>query len=452
METILANLSAGKVRREKMWGREFFVAPMTMIVPGVLAGSQGPGYYPEDVVTVNHRAWNYMPIVVPEHPKVDGKFVSARSPEIIDKYGVGFVFNSTGDGKLAAEAWFDVELTRERSLATHDRLAANKSIELSTGLEPTVIKQSGEFNGVKYDWTVTNIGPDHLAVLPEGEGACSRKHGCGVLVNEDRSLLQKLIDLISNNKQEKETTTVAKLNDADRAKLVENLVANCGCQQEKLFTNEDRDYLSKLPDDRLQSLATGLERRAKQEKFLANLSKGVDQGGNVIIVNSEKESVELKPKAPVVHEIAGKKYALNEKTGNLEPLSADGAAPVVNTQAEKPKAKTKEEYLAEMPPDLRAGLESVLTVNQQQKNQYISAILGNAANEYKPEELAKMEIPELKKLAALAGNSRTGYEGFESAPGPLFFGAGAPQLTLNQGDDQGDILELPTMDFTTSEK
>jgi hypothetical protein len=34
----------GKARREVVNGRDFLVAPLTLIVPGVLHGSQGPLY------------------------------------------------------------------------------------------------------------------------------------------------------------------------------------------------------------------------------------------------------------------------------------------------------------------------------------------------------------------------------------------------------------------------
>ena len=55
METVVANFS-GKARRETWDGREYLVAPATLIVPGVLNGSQGPLFYPPD--ERNDRACN----------------------------------------------------------------------------------------------------------------------------------------------------------------------------------------------------------------------------------------------------------------------------------------------------------------------------------------------------------------------------------------------------------
>src|SRR5690606_32500277 len=103
LEQLTANF-AGNVRREILDGREYLVAPLTMLVPGVLNGSQGPLFYPPQEVIKNPLSWNGMPIVV-NHP-VDGAGnpVSARSPEVLRKYGIGTVFNAFAKDKLGGEA------------------------------------------------------------------------------------------------------------------------------------------------------------------------------------------------------------------------------------------------------------------------------------------------------------------------------------------------------------
>jgi hypothetical protein len=190
MEVITVNI-AGNTRRETWQGREYVVVPMTLLVPGVLQGSKGPLLYPAEEVRKSPDDWNHIPIVV-YHPMKDGKPVSARSPAILSKYGVGFVFHSRTDSKgvLKGEGWLDVEATRRVDKSVLDSVQLGKPIELSTGLfvddEPA--PEGAIFNDHrgtrKYVGIARNYKPDHLAILPSGKGACSLADGCGVLINE----------------------------------------------------------------------------------------------------------------------------------------------------------------------------------------------------------------------------------------------------------------------------
>ena len=73
MEIITYNAGA-KVRKESgPTARSYLVAPMRMIVSGVLNGSQGKLFYPGDEVVKNPDAWNGMPIVVNHPTKDDGR-------------------------------------------------------------------------------------------------------------------------------------------------------------------------------------------------------------------------------------------------------------------------------------------------------------------------------------------------------------------------------------------
>src|SRR5688572_5036966 len=110
METITFSLNASskaKPKKAKYKGRDYLVAPMTMLVPGVLPGSGGSILYTEEVVSKNPGIWNSIPIVV-NHPQKDGKFVSARDPDVLNIVGIGEVLNARFDSNLIAEGWFDV--------------------------------------------------------------------------------------------------------------------------------------------------------------------------------------------------------------------------------------------------------------------------------------------------------------------------------------------------------
>jgi hypothetical protein len=76
METFAAN--AGPVREVVLHGREWLVAPLTLIVPGVLNGSNGPLLYPREEVARDPQAWNGMPLVVYHPTDKLGNNVSGR--------------------------------------------------------------------------------------------------------------------------------------------------------------------------------------------------------------------------------------------------------------------------------------------------------------------------------------------------------------------------------------
>lgn len=180
---VTANFS-GKIRREIFNGREYWVAPVTMIVPGVLNGSRGPLLYPPKEAARNPEAWNYMPITDGHPTNSSGRPVSARSPDVLEQVGLGFVFHAQFPGKLRGEGWFDVERTRWVNPKVYDALRRGKPFELSTGLYTENELKRGIWNGRRYQGVARNYRPDHLAVLIDGVGACSLGDGCGVNVNK----------------------------------------------------------------------------------------------------------------------------------------------------------------------------------------------------------------------------------------------------------------------------
>lgn len=202
METLVVNLT-GKVRRETLGGREYLVAPATLLVPGVLDGSQGPLLYTLDDIQQDPARWNGMPIVV-GHPYEGGLEISARRPDVLDSQGIGYVFNAQVNGKLSADLWFDVERTRKVDERIIGALEQSKPIELSTGLLTSNEPSEGTYNGKRYTSIARNHSPDHLAILLDSEGACSMRDGCGVLMNEDgKALLKRLSEFLGLSSNEK---------------------------------------------------------------------------------------------------------------------------------------------------------------------------------------------------------------------------------------------------------
>lgn len=191
LELLVSNLSP-TIRREQRDGRTYLVADATLIVPGVLNGSRGRLYYPPDEVSKNPQQWDKTPMVV-YHPRVGDNHVSAQTPGVLDDSGIGFIERNRYEDKHKSELWFDEERTNnydKRLKPDHKimpRLLAGKPISLSTGLYTDNIAMRGKcpLTGREYDAVARNYRPDHLAILPDQQGACSINDGCGVNVNAD---------------------------------------------------------------------------------------------------------------------------------------------------------------------------------------------------------------------------------------------------------------------------
>lgn len=179
----LAINRTGEVKKATLNGRDHYVVPVAMIVPGVLKGSKGALFYPPEEINKNYEAWNGMP-VTNGHPTVNGRPVSARSPAILNKFQIGVVLNTrvNNKNKLLAEAWIDIEKARSVEAEILKRIESGAPLELSTGLftDNVPVRNKAEYNGKAYNFVARNYRPDHLALLPFEVGACSIEDGCGV--------------------------------------------------------------------------------------------------------------------------------------------------------------------------------------------------------------------------------------------------------------------------------
>lgn len=177
--------AAGPVRTETLMGREYRVIPGVLVQEQVLHNNLGSTYLPADEIAASVEAWNGIPVVL-RHPQSRGAPVSARSPEVLNSRGAGFLFHSKfADNALKADVYIDIGRASDLPDvgAVVNAVDAGKTGELSTGFGCNIEKVPGTFNGTKYDVILRNIQPDHLALLPDEIGACSVSDGCGLARN-----------------------------------------------------------------------------------------------------------------------------------------------------------------------------------------------------------------------------------------------------------------------------
>lgn len=184
--SIQVQFDKGNSREETLLGREYLVVPVIAMVEGVRfgAGQTEPELGLASEFGDVPIAWANRPLVL-NHPQIDGTFVSANTPDILEQYQFGMTMNpELKDNKLHMEAWIDVQRVKDLGGEfedTYNRIVDQEDVEVSVGFFSDLRKTKGKFKGQKYGAIWTNIKPDHLAVLSEGIiGACSVKDGCGV--------------------------------------------------------------------------------------------------------------------------------------------------------------------------------------------------------------------------------------------------------------------------------
>lgn len=354
----------GKVLRKTLNGKEYLVVPMRMIVPGVLNGSAGPILYTKNELEKNFQAWNGMPLVV-YHPKdSDGKPISARSPDVLNAQGIGFIFNTSVDsGNLDAEAWIDIEAANRVDQRILPTITANQKMELSTGLfhRPVKAEDGAVFNGKPYEHKASDIIPDHLAFLPDQKGACSLTDGCGVLVNEcnceDPNLCEcqnsELPVAVQDWMTANNVTFYAGRSTPPRESqeeiipmatkaLVDQLVGNCDC-----WTENDREVLNDFADDKLKQLinANDLARQAGKAKE--------------VLVNGI--------------EVGDMKFAFNMDADKWEPVKQEPKTVVENS-----KPSTFKEWMDAAPPELAQIINRTLASEKAEHDDLVEYLVDNA--------------------------------------------------------------------------
>jgi hypothetical protein len=413
METILIN-AIGKARRATLSGRDYLVAPVTLIVPGVLNGSLGPLFYPPDELAKNPSVWNGVPIVLGHPSRADGTTTTAKDPDVLNKTGLGTIFGGRFEGgKLKAEAWFDIESTRRLSPSVLTSLLTGRPVESSTGLgmDMDPVQNESSHEGTRYTFVARNYRPDHVAVLTDQTGACSVQDGCGVLMNQEGESEMKLAD-------------------KKRRTIVDGLIANGCCWEE-----DDRDILNGFADDKLTAMADDAKKTAGLELVANAASKGFkDQQGN--------------------------SHTFDEKTGKwatkvkeTEPAANEGGdkKPVTNEPPAKPK--TIAEFLAESPPEVQEIVKNAMAVESRERAELIGALVAPVEEGQRESVVAVLNnkpLEELRTLQALLPKAA----GTESVTAGMqqYVGPGAPSSADNAKFDEDAVLNTPVINWKTGSK
>jgi hypothetical protein len=214
----------GKVRAESLGGRQFLVAPVVSICKTVMNGEM---LLPEEFGR-HPASWDGRPVVLGHPLDNRGLPVSANSPDILDQYRIGQVYNTQANGKLKHEIWIDIALAQQTADGKEvlRRLESKQPVEVSTAYFRDLEGSQGTYNGKQY-WGITrNIRPDHLAILLHEKGACSWEDGCGApRVNMGAT----------QNRRDAMSDKISRILDAGQGFTKEGLAAMSECELDALL-------------------------------------------------------------------------------------------------------------------------------------------------------------------------------------------------------------------------
>ncbi len=353
------NVESATTRRETMAGQEYLVGPAVIAREGVMNRVMYSAYELQRSL----RTWNGRPVILRHSYDADGKPMSANTPEVISQQGLGFMFNTTwgADKKLRTEIWLrmsDIENGKIPGI-DKDGTIANGMLELSTGIFHQVIEYSGTFEDENFDIEAYDLVGDHLALLPDAQGAFSVKAGAGfprwnVSVNTDESVHSAITSFVREQKGELVSVS------------------------SDFFVYSKGDVLYKKGHCTEQGVCRPIEAPAIE----------VRQTVDFVSINKQQERLTM-PEAPETTTVT---------KPDISVFSKDEIVAAFNSQV---KPEELASVLSGAP-----WLADAKALYDTQRNTMIETIAANAKSEFSAEELAAMPQAMLAKLHKLAMNEK----------------------------------------------
>ncbi len=448
-----------QVRRETWMGQKQIVVPTVLLVEGVHAGSGGPTFYPLEELQKFPQAWNGIPVTLNHPVSTDNIPLSANSPEVLEGWQLGRVWNvNISDGKLKGEVWLEESRLQEFAPEVLSILLAGADLEVSTGLFADGDSKAGVWNETEYFETVYNYRPDHFALLPGGEGACSFNDGCGIRANKKfdakniqnayiRSLKKDFqINKLSHEEIREELRQLVRdkhpadgnyiwVQDVYDKKFIYELETSAGIKLHEQGYSKKKDIVS------LEGVSQEVERKVSYVKVNATKIKLKEENmcceekvqeliDNQYTVYADEDADWLK-ELEEAH--IDKMLANAEGLGKKEPAPEipDGAVAIIDDRDHifqngkwelKPveditdnesvdeKVPTVSEYISSAPEEIQEMLQNGLDMYAGEKEFLITSLVENEACLFSKEDLESKPVKELQMLNALAKTEQTSPE------------------------------------------
>jgi hypothetical protein len=430
--------------RLSMQEQEFLLAPCVLLVSGVVNG----GLVLEESITP--QDWCGVPVVIGHPTDSAGQAISAGSPGVLARCGVGQVVQArAGVGQRAGHAVRSlqggllIDIGQVQTLGGEaaqalTKLEQQQPLEVSTAFWPDVEARQGTAYGTPYHEVYTALRPDHLALLPNGIGACSWEAGCGSpRLNQQctcgdagschcqggmpmthaapkgwRGFVQVLKDFVSHA----ETELVTEQTDGDvREALYGALAREQSADSTYIYIDsldmENKTFTYRVGErlkQRSWTLEDGVIALAADERDVQRETRYIPVEGPT---TEEEHSTMAQPTA-AVHARAtalitntatiweeSDRVALEAMSDTQLARLEAAAQPAAAAVAVTPAPQTEAEALALLPGPMRDSLTRLMAREKAQKDAAIAALI---ANQYPvPQEvLATLELEHLQQLVA----------------------------------------------------
>ncbi|EAA7520933.1 hypothetical protein RC156_003811 [Salmonella enterica] len=182
------------IRREIYNGREHVVIPSYTLPANVIMNRE---FYPEAEITANYQSMEGT-IAPLGHPTVDGRNVSAFSPEGLCTNFIG-AWNrnvSLKGNRVYSEKWVDVERAMQspggqrlmERISSLESGGSSEPIWSSVAVYREQIPAPEELKKQGADWVVKIHSIDHDAILLDEPPAAGPEKGVGLMVNADQAI------------------------------------------------------------------------------------------------------------------------------------------------------------------------------------------------------------------------------------------------------------------------
>jgi hypothetical protein len=450
METYKLQVNNYEVEVKQFNGRDHLVIPVVMMVDGVHRGSMGSLLHVKEELEKYTAAWNGRPVVI-QHPQIDGEYVSANLPNVLESEEVGKVFNTRYDAGLKAEAWLDIEKLKKVSIETYNLIENRNVLEVSIGVFSDVEENVGVYNDTEYEGIARNYRPDHLAILNFTEGACNRGDGCGLGVNKKEENKMDLtvytkdtgFQIIKNGKEVtpcdflkyiakegKHSIEVNKLDYTDRLDVIrqklyslEDIKNDVYCYLDTVYDNYfvyknintyfKQNYSINLNDD---LVLEGEPVQVKKQIDFVPVNNIETNKGETMAEKEKKPQTEKVEETQVNAEVVDREELKKEIMANL--------ATEVNTENGMAKV-----FGSEFAKQVNFGLKTY----RKKFNELVEEITTNSKI-YTKEELASKDIEDLEKLNSfIQDNKKSDYTGMN---------AGASNFQVDENHEEEPLLPM----------
>lgn len=342
-------LNTKAAKKEKRNGREVIVVPSATLPDDVVMNRIK---YPAAEIKKSYKGLEKAPAPL-NHPTVNGKFISARSPEGINQGWIGAWNENVRQekGRVFLDKVIDIEVANrtEDGKRVLKAIEEGKPIHTSTGLVGEVEKVT---NAKDHDLVIRNMEFDHDAILLDFAGAATPEQGVGIFVNSDGSTEE--IDVVNS-----------------------------------IWEDADREL-----DWALDSIVRSLEKKARfpiVEKLKAAITEVFSGSGAETTANQEEAEMSDEK----IDKLSAEVKALTESMNSLGKTITDGVSaafvnalkPLVDAQAQTlANEKAKEE--AEKATLIDRVVKANLLTEDVAKESPITVLKGLVANLKEPDNAA----------------------------------------------------------------